>query len=412
MATLFAWAPAILFGVNVHTLFIWNLLLLTISLLVFFLLIKPDCRVGVLILFMMLSNGVLMEQWYSHMMELPCVAVIVLYFTFQLMYERTNKKAWLVLTIVTCIYASFMRICYIVLLFPIIFLLCLERGKKIRIWPFVVYLIGFGIIYKGGDLFKKQSAGFLTSISSLGMKEKLLMLLDNTLRNLRLYFSIYNGSHVEVGQRYFQVGLLLLLFTVAFISFRDGLFSYTFRKVYFASAISLAGLIIMMMVLYDVADWRDVRTTMPYAFGLTMWFLVRCFSQDYVIDNGAVGKVAGIFLLLGMIVTTTVFVPEKFVTNHPADRYAKMEYDDSWIDIIPNENLEVCIYGMQLGDTSRFHLYQKLPPHVGILITYDYNALFNNSDAIDYIISSEELSLPDYTVIATSDDYGLIYGKQ
>lgn len=249
-------------------------------------------------------------------------------------------------------------------------------------------------------------------ISSLGMKEKIFMLLNNTLKNLRLYFSIHNGTHVEVGQRCFQVGLLLLLLAVAFISYKDRKLSLVFRKYFFASAISLAGLIIMMMVLYDVAEWRDVRTTMPYAVGLTIWFLESCLSQKYLIDNGEVGKLASFFLLLGVIITTTVFVPEKFGTNHPADRYANMVYDDGWFDIIPDENIEVCIYGMNMGSMSRFHLYQMLPPHVGILITYDYGALCNNADTIDFIISSEELDVPGYSVIATSSDYGMIYGKQ
>ena len=168
LSTLFAWPGALLLGnVNAHTIFLWNLLILSISLLVLYIAAKPNVLECVLIVGVIMCNSVVQEQWYSHMMELPCIAVIIICFSFEIAYRRDGKNLWLVLGLIAALWATCMRICYIILVFPFIVSLwnIKKFGKIKKMLSIGIMLITFYVIKYTSSLFMKTSVSFLSDLN-------------------------------------------------------------------------------------------------------------------------------------------------------------------------------------------------------------------------------------------------------
>lgn len=409
LATLFAWGGSLLFGsVTENTLFLWNLAVLSIALLIFWIVIKPNINIALWVIALLIGNGVLLEQWYSHMMEIPCLAIIIVSITIQLSFEK-RREPWLFVLGVICVtYASFMRICYIILLFPMLVAIWpTEKGKRLKwqISSFLIYILWFCSIRKISNLFMKQSESFLTNINhSENTFEKIALLLNNLILNLKNYFSLHSGTHIEIGQRYFQVCLFIILLISAFIKVENHKFSISIQRKYLSQAISLAGLIFMILLLYDVYSWRDVRTTMPYTTGVTIWYIV-----NNILEKNS--KYLRVSLWCCYLITLFIFAPPRYCVNHPEDRFTRVKVDDKWIADLPNEKCILCLYNNNnLNSKNQFLLYQKLPPKMGVLIgrTTDKLESVNN---IDYILTTEELVMENYKLWYTSEDYGLIYRR-
>lgn len=405
LSTLFAWGGALLFGkVNEHTIFLWNLVTLSIALGMFCFIVKPDVVRAFWIIIFIFGNGVLVEQWYSHMMEVPCLAIILFYCALELEYERNRNKKVFYLALFVGAFASFMRICYIIILFPIIIRFAKETkaGKKLYIY-LAVYMICFVMIRITGNLFMKSSVSYLTSIKNGSLPEKISSLLFNFRKNAGLYLSLNNGSAIEIGQRYFQIILAVVLIIAAITGRNEG---EKINPDYLTHAISLIGLIFMIMLLYDVESWRDVRTTMPYSVGVAIWFVVKSSSGITQLKSG---KLLRIGLLCGTVFSLLIFAPAKYQANHPADRFTDTTVDDSWIKEIPDESEIFCLYKSNLSSNDQFNLFKNLPPHVGILFARKYEDIIISQNTIKYILSADEIDAEHFSLMNTSKDYGLLY---
>lgn len=406
LATLFSWW-GILFGtVTEYSLFWWNLFILSVALAVFVAVNRPDTEKVVWVAALLAGNGVLIEQWHSHMMEIPCLAIILIYFSLQLAYERTHNKYLFILLAGCAVYASFMRICYIIIFFPTIMEMCMQKKNKKRsfVISMLIYIGFFCVIRKFEKMFMKSSQSFLTNVNvSNGIIAKVRLLCSNFEINIKRYFNLYSGTPVEVGQRYFQIILMLFLLLAAFLRVEDHKFKIKFQMKYFAQLIALGSLIFMIVVLYDVNDWRDVRTTMPYAAGVAIWFIANSIRKHE-------DRCLKLLFFICCFFTLFQFAPAKYMSNHPADRYILQNTDDDWIEQIPNENIIFCLYNSQLENSIQFQLYQKLPPKIGIQIATSLEDI-READQIDYLLTSEEIESIPYELINISEDYGYLYSK-
>ena len=182
----------------------------------------------------------------------------------------------------------------------------------------------------------------------------------------------------------------------------------TFRLDYFSTAVSLLGLLIMMMALYDIADWRDVRTTMPYAVGVTIWLIVRCYG-GMTSEELLISRYCKIALLFGLSCTTIIFAVPRYRINHPLDRWETRKYEIEWVDMIDNKSAIFCIYNAEISGDKQFQLYEALPPRVGIQIAKEYSDLISQADKLSYILTSCRIRLDGWEIIAENKDYGFIY---
>lgn len=410
LATLFAWGvgPFVLGGVNSHTLFLWNIIVLSFAIGAFFFIVKPNIWVSFWIVLLIAGNGVLCEQWYSHMMEMPCLAVIILYYAFQLKYEKTGKHLYFIIAALLCAYASYMRICYIILIVPMLIQVCKNNKKKYNPFPLFMYFAVFLFIRSTQLLFMKSSDSFLSNVSSMGLLEIVKAIISRFVHGIVNYFSLTNGENIEIGQRYYQLFLLVFLFVIALVKIENNQWKLTFRLDYFSTAVSLLGLLIMMMALYDIADWRDVRTTMPYAVGVTIWLIVRCYG-GMTSEELLISRYCKIALLFGLSCTTIIFAVPRYRINHPLDRWETRKYEIEWVDMIDNKSAIFCIYNAEISGDKQFQLYEALPPRVGIQIAKEYSDLISQADKLSYILTSCRIRLDGWEIIAENKDYGFIY---
>lgn len=406
LSTLFAWAGVLPFGVGDHTLFLWNLAVLSLALALFALLAKPGVRTALWALLLVIGNGVVLEQWYSHMMELPCMAVVIAFFALSRAWERTGRRAFLLLALAVCVYASFMRICYAVLAFPLVLSLCLRPAQRPTLWPFLAYLAAFAALRQSTALFMKGSDSFLTGLAGAGLRAKISLLAANFSSNFAAYFSFSNGSPVEVGQRWFQVALFAVLLAAAFLARRRG--KPADALAFLSHALALAALAAMLMLLYTVSDWRDVRTTMPYALGLSLWFVAKTSSTASALSRRTALALRGA-LLAAATASLFVFAPAKFRSNHPADRFAAPSVDDAWMADIPDEKATFCLFDARLDSPRLFALFKKLPPRVGILFAPKSRTLLEAVPKPDFVLSARDMDLPDLALWKTTADFGKLY---
>ncbi len=392
LATIFAWGPSIVIGpLGEHTLFIWNIIILSISLLVFVILVNPSFRTSLIVILLIVGNGVILEQWYSHMMELPCMAIIIIGISLTIKYNQTMQNRYFIFLIGIVAYASMMRICYIVLLLPALIDFCKTKKIGAICLSIITYLLFFGGIRVFQQLYMKTSESFLSNMES---GDGLTLLLDNIKKNMTNYFSLNSGTPVEVGQRYFQVCLIILLIIVAIINSKN-------KSAYLAQAVSLSGLIFMMIVLYDVSDWRDVRTTMPLALGISIWFA-------YQMEEELISKlIKGVFILVSLFFLFR-YAPYKYVENHPDDRYMEYSVDSEWMAQLSDEKYIICLYNTDIDNIAKFEMYKNIPAKVGILSTDDINKVAENNN-IKYVLTAEHSLYSEEYLVNYSEDYGYLF---
>lgn len=399
LATLFSWSGLLLFkNMNEYSIFIYNIVLLSFGLSLVYFMIKPPLNRLISILVLIFCNGIVLEQWYSHMMELPCISIIIICIVFQIKFYEEKKKLWFLASLFVTIYLSYMRICYIVIFFPIIVALCID--KKFRYWllSLAAYLGLFSAIYVSGNIFMKKSESFLTDLSFETTDNKIGLLMQNAQTNLRAYFDIAGSTGIEVAQRYFQVLLIVILIVSSIIHLKKREINRALLTLVYA--MSLFVLIWMMIILYDVSDYRDVRTTMPLTIGVGIWYILTS------------SKVERIFILIGCVACFFLYIPEAMSSNHPQDRYVEYNVDLEWVNQIENKNTILCLYNIGFDDNLRFQLYKSLPPRIGVLEARNETDLLTDSKIRFIVTAYKDTEIPQqYILIAESKDYGFIYKR-
>lgn len=397
ISTLFAWVGILFRGsVNAHTIFLYNLISLSIALFVLYVLIRPNYLSCISIVLLILLNAVVEEQWYSHMMEIPCISVIIICLTIEIKYRQTEKNIWLLLGIIASVWASYMRICYILLFVPFLcdFWLKKSTQKKKKIISLILFLAVSAGIRFSQTIFMKNSVSFLTELSEdISAKAKIGLILHNSQINLLKYFSYHTGTMAEVGERYLQIVIIIVLIVLSVIKYRE---EKKYALICLTNAFSMLVLITSMIVLYDISDWRDVRTTMPFTIGIMVWIV--CSDEKIKLS---------LVLVMSTLILQGYPAYEELSTNHPSDRFDKCEYNEQWMNSLKNDKNILCLYNANLDSKSMFSLYENIPSKIGILTALDIDDL--NDLNIMYVITTEELDNNKYKLLETSDRYGYIY---
>ena len=393
LATLFAWiGPLAIRNIGPHSLFLWNIIILTVALIAFLIIVKPDKLTVATMALIMFGNGVLIEQWYSHMMELPCVAIILICIALQIRYEQFHNGHVFLFIVICVFYASMMRICYIVLLFPSLVVYLKDKKILTKCFTILMYLMSFGALRIFQKIFMKSAENSF-NVSNDG-SSAIASLISNFKYNVTSYFSFSSGSIIEVSERYFQIIIIAILVIMFFKNKK-----YT----YLLYAIELFTLIFMMILLYEVSSWRDVRTTMPLTIGVSFWL-----AYNMEIDTKNVYR----YMLIGIIILSQViFVPIEYKCNHPEDRFETRICDLKWVNDIKDSKTIVCLYNVSIGDRTKFELYKALPGEMGIQMTNNLEDIEQYKN-ISYIISSEEINIQGFALKYISEDFHYIYENQ
>lgn len=389
---------------------VWaNLIIITVAWVIFVALLKPDLQVTLIAVGMSFLYPLTLIYIQTSMIELVCMAGMIVYFSLLYKWEQDNRNLWFVLLMVVGIWCISVRITYVVILFPIIWKKNKFKFNLSTIISMIAYVLLFGVFYKVYGLFCAGYPGWTTEKISKadGLIRKAGVIFDNTKMNLYRLLSPFSADRAQVGMRYLYLIILVILIVLSF-SRKDNHDLTDEKRVdclNLSLAIMLAGLLVMMVSLYDIRDWRDFRTFAPLVFGVILFEMMRMqFSKKWLVILGA----AFSFMFLMYISSGITIISEKESVEvvDLSEYFEKLETYDA--EGTPRKlGIEKQLNWCDIS------VMNSIPSELGVQIFYD-EITGDIIEKTDYILVSHSLYelnsdlYGEYEVISSVPNYGVI----
>ena len=392
---------ALCFPFTESALVIASFALLTLSLLLFCLIVKPSAGQAVLMGVFTLLFPPLVRYINLSMMEIPCYASVIVYTAVLYRYEKSLSLPWLVLLLICGLYCALLRLSNVVLFFPAILIFCGKRWSWRLPLCLTVYALGVLLLNSFVNLFIAPYPDFVSSLSACpSWKEVVLTLLRNLLGNLRNMLNPFSDHSLpQAMARYHYLALALFFLAASFLKAGPSGLRLTWRWDYVGMLGVAAGCLALVLVLYDVFDWRDYRTLAPIAFMLCLWLLLRWPAE------GRRFRLA----LAALLVFGVLMAPDSYRHAAQDDRF--FDTGRTGADYSQLFCSEPCTLGLY-GDTYPLSLAMDVPPQVGIS-----SGLYDDRPdcfGVDYVLSRPGDPSPSpeyYSVSGQMEGYGTLYKR-
>lgn len=392
---------ALCFPFTESALVIASFALLTLSLLLFCLIVKPSAGQAVLMGVFTLLFPPLVRYINLSMMEIPCYASIIVYTAVLYRYEKSRSLSWLVLLLISGLYCALLRLSNVVLFFPAILIFCGKRWSWRLPLCLTVYALGVLLLNSFVNLFIAPYPDFVSSLSACpSWKEVVLTLLRNLLGNLRNMLNPFSDHSLpQAMARYHYLALVLFFLAASFLKAGPSGLRLTWRWDYVGMLGVAAGCLALVLVLYDVFDWRDYRTLAPIAFMLCLWLLLRWPAE------GRRFRLA----LAALLVFGVLMAPDSYRHAAQDDRF--FDTGRTGADYSQLFSSEPCTLGLY-GDTYPLSLAMDVPPQVGIS-----SGLYDDRPdcfGVDYVLSRPGDPSPSeayYSIAGQMEGYGTLYQR-
>jgi len=404
------WGIPSLFHWGAHSIFLFNLIFLCTAWLIFSVVVKTENKDTVLLLLLAFFYAPIIMYIFTSMIEIPLYAGIILFFACFYRYSETGSKLSLFMLLFMGIWCTCARITYIVILFPAIMLINDYKFTKKTVVSLVAYVALFLGGYKVYNLFCANYPDWVTaSISNAdGIVAKLKVIASNTKGNLIFYFSIH-GERSQVALRYtFGMMILLLLFMSFFSLSSKWQVKRKFNAEAFSFFVMSGGLWAIMIVLYDIKDWRDFRTFAPILF-LDFLFV---FTKSSLGDTRRAECViaCSLLILLFVVSNKTLLTKDRAIAS-----VVERVYDFDALDTEDengNPMVLATTFDVNWGDQA---LMESIPSELGFQVFYKSIINDSNINCADYILTTEEYAMGHEEVIGKMvyitdvDGYGILY---
>jgi len=256
---------------------LYNLAFIFIGMLIYLVLVKPDNRQKIFLCLFFLFFSPILLYLPTTMQESLNQSFGFLIGAFLIVHlSKDPPPAWIsVVAVATVLFASLIRITWALALFPLIYLIFQNKGKK-RFWlsfavslP-VILLLGFLYIYWTSA----YPFSFLYQVSQINpftFSSLVSAFWVHFQQNILQWFSFSSGNPLEVFQRYLI--LFLILGMVLLILKGKRIFSYFLFL--------LAGETAITVIFYDVSYFRDYRTLAPFII-ITILALISELDSSWV----------------------------------------------------------------------------------------------------------------------------------
>ena len=392
---------ALCFPFTESALVIASFVLLTLALLLFCLIVRPSAGQAVLMGVFTLLFPPLVRYMNLSMMEIPCYASVIVYLAVLYRYEKSRSLPWLVLLLISGLYCSLLRLSNVVLFFPAILIFCDNRWSWKLPLCLVVYALGVLALNAFVNLFIAPYPDFVSSLSNCASgKEVVLTLLRNILSNLRNLLNPFSDRSLpQAMARYFYLVLTLFLLDAAFFKAGPSGLRLTWRWDYVGMLGVAGGCLALVLVLYDVFDWRDYRTLSPIAYMLCLWLLLR-----WPMEGRRFRLAVAALLIFGVLMA-----PDSYRHAAQDDRF--FDTGRTGADYSQLFGSEPCTLGLY-GDTYPLSLAMDVPPQVGIS-----SGLYDDRPdcyGMDYVLSRAGDPIPSgdyYSPVGQMEGYGILYKR-
>lgn len=269
-----------LFGISHNTLLICNAVWLSLSALVFCLLLRPKPVTALMVTASMMLYMPVILYCATSMTELFDYALVLLFLSFLLFYARRRRKWSLVLCCLTVMLGCLYRPLYGLLFLPLIFVFTEGRFGWRGAGAALISIVLFGACWLVNNrLSAPDPQNFLFHLLHAPDAGTFLrMLLSHTKANLINVF-LRASTVMEGIQRYLYLGAALPCLIASFVSVsreENRLHArFAFDGVMLGCFLLLCAAFALVMMLYETNDWRDYRRLAP-----VLWLvLVLCVMR-------------------------------------------------------------------------------------------------------------------------------------
>lgn len=427
---LFAWGPFFWLFRTSYSIYaiVWiNLFYMTAAWGLFVALVKPNITKSVIAAVLAYSFPLTVLYLNTSMIEMVCMAGIIAYFS--LMYkwdgsEKSNK--WFILTLLVGIWCMLLRPTYVVILFPSIWMKNKFKINKYTIISMLAYVVAFGAFYKVYGLFCSDYPGWVTSrlAAQVGIRNKLSFLLANAKLNLRNFFSYNSADWCQVGLRYFYFVVTGYMLVRSFIGGKrinenadvntdkntnksadnsiaesQTNFSFKIDRLYLSLFIMMFGLWAMMIVLYDILEWRDFRTFAPIVFGAVLFTSIKENRKRYLSSLAAMYTL--LVILFGLSGMNFIISRGYHVYQDLSPYFSMLETTDE----SGNARTLTTDFALNWCDIS---VVRSLPPQMGFQV---YNGVVTEEEyqKAEYVFIPEYIEIESGEFVINIPGYGNIY---
>lgn len=333
MNTLVYAAFAMLFGWHDNSIMIYNLLFFIICLAVFVWQLKP--KTGQVILLAVCIVFYLPIYYYlpTSMTEILNYGGILLYTAALLRYYKERKEGWFFAALAATAFLTFYKLPNAVFFIPLVLAVFEKKITKKFCLHTAGCMAACGVIYVVNTAFTSPYPWFFSEVfeqSSVGAMAKKVW--GRFTENLANFFSLSYGTETERIQRYFYVGVMLILLASVFglwksyrksvketgekqeTDHREQTDKLQLAVSYF---LMLLASFVLINAFYEVWDWRDYRMMAPVVWSALVVLALR-FPLRY--------------LLMPLLVMLQMFGSEMIAPN---------EVFISWERTVPIETPEI-----------------------------------------------------------------------
>ncbi len=373
--------PAILMGFGAHSILALNLIYLGIAWALLFLVLKEKLNDACLFLVPAFLYAPAIMYIFTSMIEIPLYALLIIYYAFFYAYGKDKKAGYLAGMYIAGVLCIGVRITYIVILFPGIMALSDYRVNKKTIRNLCIYVFFFLAFYKFYNIFCADYPDWVTSRISetVGITGKLKVIIYNTLSNLKAYFSI-SGERSQIVLRYAYGFMIVFLFILSIIKTEKEEKRFPVDGFFFSLFVMTGGLWAIMILLYDIKDWRDFRTFAPILF-LDMLFLLGNGIRDKRKKAAKIFVVA-ITLLLFFVSNISLLTEDRAISKDIVEitELANLESKDSSCPVL------AASMDVNWGDQR---VQQSVPSNFGYQVFYNDIITPENLALVDYFFTTE-----------------------
>lgn len=392
-ATLLYTPMAMLCGANYDFITITNLLLLTLALFFF----SRHLASKIDFLFIITLTAIyppLFLYLPTLMTEVAQYALCIGYGILLYKYIKCPSAKCFVITLVYVSLIAFVRVYYIILLVPFLFLLCKTKNWKMRclyVLCYCVYCIFvFAVV---SALTAPYPYGFLVNIFQGNIASVLKALCVHTVNNIGHFMYAPDAAHIEQLQRWFYLGVL------GYMLYR-GIKAYS--TIHICLALLLGSFFLVIIGAYDVFAMRDYRVLAPLPY---IAIILSFLSEKHTTYKNALKNVLNVGVLLYCSMMVPYYLYKGMICNQ-AGRFATIAEIPLLQQILFNKNTDNNFDNTLLMpfDKLTSDIVMNIPAGIGISIMdskpvsayqSQYILLGDNQDLAEYhlVLDNGELFL-------------------
>ena len=359
------------------------------------LLLRPTAKVTASILIFSLLYPPYLLFSVTSMSEGLNYALLIVYFVLLQNFVQKGKNSVLWSLVVFCILISFVRIIYIVLFLPLLFI----RKNGLKFTPnvltqlFLWVFIG-AILFVGNSLFvAPYPDSFLHELLSVnGLTEKFSLFSVHFANNLSNFLNPFSDTFLQVFERYF----VLIVLIYSFI--KSGILKSKLKKTeirYFVVFLILILVLLINLGAYDVFDWRDYRVLSPVLFGCILYLILNFNFKE--IKVFLTFNLIGLLIMMTSVQTLKLFTDGRYNKPLVSNLLSRIEYTAMTTNCFDNT------LAVKSFDQS---VVMNVPAGIGICTVDSLSDKLHSK----YILSENALNLKTYLLI-DSDNSGYLYKK-